>query len=1118
MEKACASTASEWRSCGTPSEWETDFRGIAGVDANTAWVVGDGGIILKTTDGGAGWSPQNSGTVADLYDIDALDANTAWAVGGSGTILKTTDGGASWSNQSPGTYCDLRAVCAVDANVAWAAGYTGSWQSGSSAILRTTDGGAYWWLHWQGYNYALYDISAVDANTAWASGAFTRQVGNPAFPQYETKGVIMKTASGGLLWFHQFEGVFSNSIFETIDAVDANTVWAAGFAVYGLKTSDGGATWVPKSAKTYVVSLAALSDTEVWACSEGTIWHTVDDGASWTQFAPDTYVSLREMEAINSSIVWAVGSNKLLKTINGGGEWTTLDVGVRNAFMGVAMADVYHAWMVGMDIGFCNIHIIGAEPYYIRQTYQMWDVTAADASTVWACGSNGTIAKTADGGIGWALQNFGTASALLGIAAADAQTVWCVGSGGAILKTQNGGASWGAQASGTTAWLWDVSAVDGTTAWAVGSDGAILKTQNGGASWGAQASGAAGTLLGVSAVDTTTAWAVGVDGIILKTSDGGATWTAQDSGTSQWLWGVAAVDADTAWTVGHNGTILKTEDGGATWEQETSGTTAHLYDVAAVDGDTARAVGMGGVNLWTADWDRWVSQDAGLPYNSIMDMDAVDATTAWAVGESGEVLRSTDGETWSATAGTDMVGISALDSQTAWAWQSWGNVYSTDDGGVTWTAHPGEAIDNHVVRDICCVDPDTVWAASASGIHRTLDGGLTWELLDHGTVASQAYAVAALDADNIWFLVIISLNDLGDFDWGVLRTTDGGATWSLTVLQRIDPADPYRGYTDLFMADAATAWAVGYDGTIQRTTDGGLSWSRQDSGTAKTLYGVDGDGSAVWAVGARRTILRTTDGGNDWGLQYVDLDSYIDLWTVAAADANTAWAGGLQSGTIVKTADWEGEAPFIISMSPQAGQTGDEVAIEGSGFGAYRGSSDVVFACAKSGTYTSWSDGHIACAVPQGASGEVEVRVARSGLVSNGVPFTATATYPTLSSINPTQGRQGSTVSADLVGSGLQSGVSVRLERGATVIPALNATVVSDTQITCTLGIGIVEAGAYDVVVRNPDGQEARLVGGFTVTSICGQGASASMLALGLTLGLLSLAGSAGLRRKRKRR
>ena len=78
---------------------------------------------------------------------------------------------------------------------------------------------------------------------------------------------------------------------------------------------------------------------------------------------------------------------------------------------------------------------------------------------------------------------------------------------------------------------------------------------------------------------------------------------------------------------------------------------------------------------------------------------------------------------------------------------------------------------------------------------------------------------------------------------------------------------------DVHFADASNGWVVGDavgvtgDGGILRTTDGGATWSKV-SGITTDLYGVDFiDASNGWAVGSGGAILRTTDGGATWSAQ-----------------------------------------------------------------------------------------------------------------------------------------------------------------------------------------------------------------------------------------------------------
>lgn len=135
--------------------WAVDFGD--GLNGST---VGNGGVILHTTDAGVTWSPQESGTTATLYDVSMSNANTAIAVGAHGTLLRTTDGGTHWQNlpQSAVT-TDLMGVDFADSEVGFVVG-------GENTILRTTDGGATWASQDSGINGWFVDVACVDRKSA----------------------------------------------------------------------------------------------------------------------------------------------------------------------------------------------------------------------------------------------------------------------------------------------------------------------------------------------------------------------------------------------------------------------------------------------------------------------------------------------------------------------------------------------------------------------------------------------------------------------------------------------------------------------------------------------------------------------------------------------------------------------------------------------------------------------------------------------------------------------------------------------------------------------------------------------------------------------------------------
>ena len=72
-------------------------------------------------------------------------------------------------------------------------------------------------------------------------------------------------------------------------------------------------------------------------------------------------------------------------------------------------------------------------------------------------------------------------------------------------------------------------------------------------------------------------------------------------------------------------------------------------------------------------------------------------------------------------------------------------------------------------------------------------------------------------------------------------------------------------------------------------------------------------------------------------------------------------------------------------------------------------------------------------------------------------------------------------VGTQVTGSGFMPGARVRLEIGDRVLRPYNATVVTGERIDCNFGFFLVGTGDYDLVVRNPDGSEARLNSAFKI-------------------------------------
>ncbi len=79
-----------------------DFSSVA-ISGSHCWVVGSPGtFVFHSPDSGDHWEVQPTGQSLPLKSIAFSDAQNGWAVGALGTILSTRDGGRSWQRQHTG--------------------------------------------------------------------------------------------------------------------------------------------------------------------------------------------------------------------------------------------------------------------------------------------------------------------------------------------------------------------------------------------------------------------------------------------------------------------------------------------------------------------------------------------------------------------------------------------------------------------------------------------------------------------------------------------------------------------------------------------------------------------------------------------------------------------------------------------------------------------------------------------------------------------------------------------------------------------------------------------------------------------------------------------------------
>lgn len=279
------------------------------------------------------WTAQTSGTIAELNDVSFADARNGWAVGEGGLILHTSDGGNVWDARHNGTTQTFTAVSFPTPNFGCAVGYNGT-------IITTTNGGQTWSLttYYVGGNMAnLFDVHFIDPNNGWACGAH---------------GIIIATVDGGNNW-RVLSNPIRNQV-ETIHFVDATNGWAAGADGAIIATSNGGLTWTSQTSGSIqdIVGITFSDRQHGWAVDlGGNALGTGDGGKTWRIMrsppASESQVLLA-IDAVGNEHCCAVGRPGLiLSSDNAGATWATDHVGTISSLNAVDFIDADHGWAVG---------------------------------------------------------------------------------------------------------------------------------------------------------------------------------------------------------------------------------------------------------------------------------------------------------------------------------------------------------------------------------------------------------------------------------------------------------------------------------------------------------------------------------------------------------------------------------------------------------------------------------------------------------------------------------------------------------------------------------------------------------------------------------------------------
>lgn len=327
---------------------------------------------------------------------------------------------------------------------------------------------------------------------------------------------------------------------------------------------------------------------------------------------------------------------------------------------------------------------------------------------------------------------------------------------------------------------------------------------------------------------------------------------------------------------------------------------------------------------------------------------------------------------WEAvTSGTtgDIWGIDYLDANNVWICANNGDVKKSTDGGATFTA-AGSA--GQGAYAIAVLNPTTAVVAlgpdAGDGkLMRTTDGGTTWTV---------AYTVSGcwfnfvdnLDANNLW-----ALSDPIGGVFHIVKSTDAGATWSLTSNRPTAAASNVYGANSAWYAIGSNLWfgtggasgataanrvyrsTNGPDGpwtygtttaqftgsmaystatgnglvgfwqatnTMNKTTNGGTSYAALTTTNGLT-HGLDYVPGTTTAYAASSTgLYKTTNDGTTWTSEVLPTGTTGEMLFVRLNNAGSQGMVGGQAGVLLRKVGGVAVASVAV-VAPNGGEIWD---------------------------------------------------------------------------------------------------------------------------------------------------------------------------------------------------
>lgn len=549
-------------------------------DNANGWMAGAGGTLIHTANSGTSWTSQFTGHPEDIYGIHFINSTQGY-IGQGENFLVTNDGGANWNVRYRFTTLNIRAMHFLNADSGWIAGNL----NGSSSIQFTSDGGNTWQQKYSGFD-DLYDLKILPSGHGIASGM---------------NGLCLISSDFGQTW-----NVTSSNTSESLNSISMSGSVAYIAANNGtvLKSTDNGQNWTdlnnPASGSSinyYEVNFNGTQNGFVSGADGFTIY-TTDGGATWNVSGQAAWFAGFASFIINNTAYLAGSYGEMLKSTNNGSVWNTLQQ--RSSEFNLHGADapsstaIYACGENGTIIMSSN----GGTSWTNQPTGffdVLRDIAFVNTSTGVAVGDFGTIYRTTNSGTNWNIVSSNTGESLYGVSKANASTLYACGTNGTVVVSVNSGASWSLQSTpldGLGIAFTSIFFINNQTGWISTDQSEIIYTTDGGLNWNLSSIPVSGPVNSLHFINASTGWAATEYGDLLQSTDGGANWNLVYTHTSYPITKVHFSDVQNGWALGE-GFILRTADGGSTWSDELCPADILLKDAVFTSTYEGIAVGSG---------------------------------------------------------------------------------------------------------------------------------------------------------------------------------------------------------------------------------------------------------------------------------------------------------------------------------------------------------------------------------------------------------------------------------------------------------------------------------------------------------------------------------------------